>query len=168
MKRTVEEYMTLPYTIELTPDDGSYFVKVKELEGCMTVGDNPTEALEMLDDAKEEWFSAAIDDGLEIPLPESMREMKQSGKFALRMPKSLHQKLAESAEVESVSLNQYIVTLLAEKNILASIKRLVFVQGIQVAQDDIVGEMPSWGVTDRGKSCKVLPYEHRKLHVVGE
>jgi predicted RNase H-like HicB family nuclease len=125
MKRTVEEYMALPYTVELTPDDGSYLVKVKELEGCMTVGDNPAEALEMLEDAKEEWFSAAIEDGFEIPLPESMSEVKQSGKFALRMPKSLHHKLAEGAEAEGVSLNQYMVTLLAEKNALASIRRLI-------------------------------------------
>lgn len=34
MTKTVEEYMTLPYTIEITPDDGSFFVKVKELEGA--------------------------------------------------------------------------------------------------------------------------------------
>ncbi len=39
MKRNVEEYMALPYTIEIIPDEGSCFVKVKELEGCMSVGE---------------------------------------------------------------------------------------------------------------------------------
>jgi|LGOV01.1.fsa_nt_gb predicted RNase H-like HicB family nuclease len=127
-KTTVEEYMELPYTVELIPDEGSYLAKIKELDGCMTVGDDPTEALEMLNDAKEEWFYAAIEDGFEIPLPESMREVKQSGKFALRMPKSLHHKLTEGAEAEGVSLNQYIVTLLAERNALMSCKRMLIAE----------------------------------------
>ncbi|PNU20866.1 toxin-antitoxin system HicB family antitoxin [Geothermobacter hydrogeniphilus] len=168
MKKTVEEYMELPYTVELTPDDGSYFVKIKELDGCMSVGDSPADALAMIEDAKREWFAVAIEDGLEIPLPESMRDIKQSGKFALRMPKSLHQKLAESAEDEGVSLNQYIVTLLAENHVLASFKRLVVGPGVQTAQSDIVDDVLGWAVTDREKSRKVLPYERRKLRVVGE
>lgn len=168
MKKTVEEYMELPYIVELTPDDGSYFVKIKELDGCMTVGDSPADALEMIEDAKREWFAAAIEQDLEIPLPESMREIKQSGKFALRMPKSLHQKLAEEAEAEGVSLNQYIVTLLAENNVLANFKRLVVVQGAQTAQNNIIEDVPGWAVTDREKSCQVLPYDRRKLRVVGE
>lgn len=129
MKRTVEDFMKLPYTVEIVPDEESYLAKVKELDGCLTVGDSPAEALEMLEDAKLEWFSAAIADDFDIPLPETMREFKQSGKFALRMPKSLHQKLAEEADIEGVSLNQYLVTLLAERNTLASLKR-VFLQGV--------------------------------------
>jgi len=35
----VDAYMKLPYTIETTKeDDGSYFIKVKELPGCMSYG----------------------------------------------------------------------------------------------------------------------------------
>lgn len=168
MKRTVEEYMDLPYTVELIPDDGSCLAKIKELEGCMTVGDNPADALEMLEDAKREWLTVAFEDGFEIPLPESMREVKQSGKFALRMPKSLHQKLAEEAEADGVSLNQYIVALLAEKNTLASLKHLVIVQGTQIVQDRPIVEIPSWGVSGKEKSCKVLPFERRRALVVGD
>lgn len=36
-----------------------------------------------------------------------------SGRLLLRMPKTLHQRLAEAAEKEGVSLNQYIVFLLS-------------------------------------------------------
>lgn len=125
MKKTVEEYMQLPYTIEITPDDGSYFVKVKELEGCMSVGDTKAEALEMIDDAMRGWLEVALEDGLEIPLPEALREDKYSGKFALRMTKSLHRKLAEASEQEGVSINQYMVTLLAENNALHEVKGLL-------------------------------------------
>jgi len=70
MKKTVEEYMALPYTIEITSDDGSYFVKMKELEGCMSVGDTKSDALTMIEDAMREWLAVAIEDGIEIPLPD--------------------------------------------------------------------------------------------------
>ncbi len=37
-----------------------------------------------------------------------------SGKFVVRVPKSLHRKLSELAEQDGVSLNQWINTALAE------------------------------------------------------
>lgn len=123
--RTVDEYLSLPYTIELTPDDGSFFVKVKELEGCMSVGETRSEALTMIDDAMRAWLTAALEDGIGIPLPDAMQADRFSGKFALRLPKSLHCKLAESAEREGVSLNQHIVALLAERNALYEVKKLL-------------------------------------------
>lgn len=72
MKRTVEEYMVLPYTIEIIPDEGSYFVKVKELEGCMSIGETRADALAMIGEAMRRWLAAAIEDGIDIPLPQSM------------------------------------------------------------------------------------------------
>lgn len=123
--RTVDEYMSLPYTIELTPDDGSFFVRAKELEGCMSVAETKADALAMIEDAKREWLHAAIEEGLDIPLPEAMQEARYSGKFPLRLPKSLHRKLAESAEKEGVSLNQYLVSLLSERNALHEVRKLL-------------------------------------------
>lgn len=123
--RTVDDYMNLPYTVELTPDDGGFFVKVKELDGCMSVGATRVEALAMIDDALRAWLTVAIDDGLDIPLPESMQSGRYSGKFPLRLPKSLHRKLAETAEKDGVSLNQYLVALLAERNALHEIRQLL-------------------------------------------
>jgi antitoxin HicB len=116
MKITVEEYMELPYTIEITPDEGSYFVKVKELDGCMSVGESEIDALAMIKDAMREWINAAVEDGIEIPLPQAMQADRYSGKFPLRLPKSMHRKLAEAAEQDGVSLNQYLVMLLSEKH----------------------------------------------------
>lgn len=123
--RTVDEFMNLPYTVELTPDDSSYFVKVKELDGCMSVGATRAEALAMIDDAMRAWLTVAIEDGLDIPLPEAMQAGRYSGKFPLRLPKSLHRKLAETAEKDGVSLNQYLVTLLSERNALHEIRQLL-------------------------------------------
>ena len=123
--KTIDDLMKLPYTVELTPDNGSFFAKVKELEGCMTIGESMAEALEMIEDAKQAWLTAAVEEGIEIPLPGSMQEERFSGKFALRLPKSLHCRLAESAEREGISLNQYIVTLLAERNALSEVRKLL-------------------------------------------
>ena len=36
MSKTLNEYLALPYTIEVIPDQGAWFVQVKELPGCMT------------------------------------------------------------------------------------------------------------------------------------
>ena len=114
----LEYYMSLPYTVEVVPyHDGGFFAKIKELEGCMTEGETLEETLELLEDAKRAWLEAALEDDLEIPLPESMREEKEySGRILLRLPKSLHKKLTEAAQKEGVSVNTYIVNLLSERN----------------------------------------------------
>jgi predicted RNase H-like HicB family nuclease len=125
MNRTAEEYMALPYTIEIVPDENGFFVRVRELEGCMSVGTTMVEALAMIEDAMREWLHAAIEDGLDIPLPESLRKESYSGKFPLRMPKSLHEKLAKAASLDGISLNQYIVNLLSERNALEEVKRML-------------------------------------------
>ncbi len=99
-------------------DDGTYFASIKELPGCMTEGETQQEALEMLDDAKLGWLDIAIEDGDEIPLPESLIKKQYSGKFNIRMPKSLHRSLSEGAEVEGVSLNTHAVAFLGAGNAL--------------------------------------------------
>ena len=43
----------------------------------------------------------------------AMEKLEKSGKIALRIPKSLHAKLAEQAHNEGVSLNQYCLYKLA-------------------------------------------------------
>ena len=159
MKRTVEEFMALPYAIEITPDDGSYFVKIKELDGCMSVGDTVAEAVAMIEDAKRAWLTAACEDGLDIPLPEAMQVDRYSGKFALRLPKSQHRQLAEGAERDGVSLNQYIVTLLAERNSLAEVKRLL------AELSPAATEVPEveTAMTFTTKSPNVVPFRRRAV-----
>lgn len=70
--RNLEYYLSLPYTIELTPDvDGYWFAEIPLLEGCMTNGDSRADALAMIDDAKRSWLETALELGLPIPEPES-------------------------------------------------------------------------------------------------
>jgi antitoxin HicB len=107
MAKTIDEYLKLPYTIELITDpSGGYAVAVKELPGCISQGDTVEEAMQMIRDAMAGWIDLALEDGL--PIPEPRPEESYSGKFVVRVPKSLHRRLAERSEIEGVSLNQYI------------------------------------------------------------
>jgi len=120
-KERVEEYLKLPYTIKLIKEeDGTYYVSVEELPGCATIGDTLEEAMAMIKEAMEGWIESNLERGLEIPLPESMKEY--SGKFLVRVPASLHRRLVEQAKKEGVSLNQLVVSLLSEKITLKEIK----------------------------------------------
>jgi len=110
--KTIEQYLRLPYTRELIPEpEGGWFVRIKELPGCMSQGDSPEQALAMIGDAMRGWLEASLENG--DPIPEPRQEEAYSGKFLLRMPRSLHRRLAEAAEEEGVSLNQYINVTLA-------------------------------------------------------
>lgn len=112
MDKNVEYYMDLPYTIELTRDqEAGWFVRVKELRGCMSQGDTAEEALVMIQDAMRGWLEVAVEDG--IPIPEPQPDEEYSGKFVVRVPRSLHRALAEQAQREDASLNQYINVALA-------------------------------------------------------
>lgn len=166
MSKTVESYMALPYTTEIVPDENGFFIRVKELEGCMSVGGTKAEALDMIEDAMREWLHVAIEDGLDIPLPESMCKASYSGKFPLRMPKSLHGKLANAAVFEGVSLNQYIVSLLSEKNAVDELKRILQQQGKHVGVE--LPEMETQlSVMSKNMAAPQYPRREFKLVVGG-
>jgi antitoxin HicB len=70
MNKPLEYYLSLPYPIELIPDeDGYWFAKIPLLPGCMTQGATRNETLEMLDEAKALWLETALSEGIEIPEP---------------------------------------------------------------------------------------------------
>ena len=68
--KSLEYYLSLPYTIELTPDeDGDWFAQIPLLKGCMTQGASREEALIMLDEAKTLWLETALEENIAIPEP---------------------------------------------------------------------------------------------------
>jgi len=111
--KTIDEYMKLPYKMEIVPDleEGGYAVCWPELPGCVTCGDTLEDAVRNADEAKYVWLEAALEDGLTIPEPASLDDY--SGQFKLRLPKSLHRDLSEQAKAEGISMNQYCLYLLA-------------------------------------------------------
>ena len=102
----INEYMNLPYTMNIIPDkeEGGYTITFPDLPGCATCVDSLDDIKQMAEDAKREWFKAAIEEGYDIRSPQEF-----SDQLRLRMPKSLHQRLSNRAVEEGVSLNQYIV-----------------------------------------------------------
>lgn len=120
--KTLNEYLNMPYRMEIVPDtaEGGYIASFPELCGCITCGETVEKAVANAIDAKKEWLTAAIEDGIDIPTPETTENY--SGQFKLRLPKSLHKQLAEDARRDGISMNQYCVYLLAQNNALHSRK----------------------------------------------
>lgn len=117
-KKDINYYLGLEYSIRIVKQsEGGYFAKVDELKGCMTQGENLKETVNSIQEAMELWLQTAIEQGIKIPEPE-----KYSGKFVLRVPKTLHRKLVGCAEKEGISLNQYLIYLLSEQNSICTIK----------------------------------------------
>jgi predicted RNase H-like HicB family nuclease len=102
--------MKLPYNYIIKPiedESGSYFhASVLELDGCQSTGDTVEEAFANLHEAMEGWIETKLENGFTVPYPLDNVD-KFSGKFVVRLPKTLHARLAMEAEKEGVSLNQY-------------------------------------------------------------
>jgi antitoxin HicB len=114
MIKNLEYYAQLPYTIILEKwDDGEgpYWVaRVAELPHCLIHGQTPEEAVKEIQEVKLDWIRSNLEDGLPIPEPV---EHKYSGQISLRIPPSLHKLLSTRAEIEDISLNQYMTASLA-------------------------------------------------------
>jgi len=112
--KELKEYLALPYTIEILPDEQGYVATIPDLPGCMSFGYTVHEALTGLEEVKELWLTGRLEAGEEIPEPTKIEDF--SGKFVLRIPRSLHRRLDHEARKEGVSLNQYVLHLLSERH----------------------------------------------------
>ncbi len=112
----VKDYMELPYTRiikEMNDESGHYYYGyILELDGCQSTGDSVDELMESLNDAMEGYFEVKIAKNLSVPLPQ--QDDEYSGKFIVRLPKSLHKRLSIEASNEGVSLNQWACYKLAQ------------------------------------------------------
>jgi antitoxin HicB len=112
----VEDYLALPYAIELVQDSDAaghrgWVAEIEELPGCISQGATPEEAIANVRDAMLGWISVALEDGRDVPHPRALGTY--SGKFIVRVPSSLHADLVRTAAREGVSLNQFVATTLA-------------------------------------------------------
>jgi predicted HicB family RNase H-like nuclease len=115
IKTQVEYYLKLPYTITIQYEDeqGGYYVAgYLELPDLTMTGSTPEEAIKELLLEAPEWFELNIKSGYKIPLPS--KSSKYSGRINFRMPKRLHAKVAALAQREGVSLNQYLLSAVAQ------------------------------------------------------
>ena len=118
--KTLNEYLTLPYRMEIVEDhdEGGFVVSYPDLPGCITCGETVESAVANAQDAKRTWLEAALEAALEdgIPIREPDDLESYSGQFKLRIPKSLHKSLTEHAKREGISMNQYCVYLLSKND----------------------------------------------------
>ncbi len=120
-RRPLEDYLALRYPFNVIADpDGGYVVVFPDLPGCMTQVESLDELPAMAEEARRLWIETAHEQGHDIPLPSHPEGY--SGKFNLRLPRSLHRSLAEAAEREGVSLNQYVLSLLSRRDSQAQIE----------------------------------------------
>lgn len=106
------------YPIEVfwSEEDEGYVAVVPDLPGCSAWGETETDAIREAHAAVSAWIEAATAAGRSVPEPTlPLDEAGYSGRFVLRVPRLLHADLARSAKREGVSLNQYLLYLLTER-----------------------------------------------------
>jgi antitoxin HicB len=108
------EYLKKPYGRTVLPEpDGTFRSEIIEFPGCIAAGDSAAEALANLEEVAASWLEATLARGQRIPEP--IENVEFSGKLVVRLPKTLHKKAAHMAARDGISLNQFIVSSVAEQ-----------------------------------------------------
>lgn len=95
-----------PFNIEWSEEDQEYIATCPAFPGLSAFGESEEDALREGKVALEGFIETAKANS--IPLPEPTARVAFSGKFQLRLPKSLHRQAVRMADLEDVSLNTYI------------------------------------------------------------
>ena len=84
--KTLDEYMKLPYRMEIIPDteEGGYVVSFPELPGCLTCADTLEQAAVNGEEAKREWLIASMEEGLKFLNLSALMTIQDSLSFAFR------------------------------------------------------------------------------------
>jgi predicted RNase H-like HicB family nuclease len=97
--------------MEIVEDDGVWIASIPDLPGCNSYGDSVSEAISNIQQAKDLWIQGRYE--TDSPIPEPTNEEDFSGKFILRIPRTLHRCLFYEAKKQGVSLNHYASHLLS-------------------------------------------------------
>lgn len=114
LEKEAQKYLSKPYSRILVPQDaGGFSAEVLEFPGCFAEGETADETYANLEACASDWLVAMIEKGEHIPSP--LTNYEASGRFALRLPRSLYARAAKAAAKEGISLNQYISNAVAER-----------------------------------------------------
>jgi hypothetical protein len=107
-------------------EDGEPIFKatVKELPHVAEFGDSNNEVYDLAIDTINGLHNMAADMGHDFPSPLA-EDDDFSGRVTFRMPKSLHRLVANTADVEGVSLNQFLVMAITEKVSTGNVHTLI-------------------------------------------
>ncbi|MBE9048102.1 type II toxin-antitoxin system HicB family antitoxin [Pleurocapsales cyanobacterium LEGE 10410] len=120
-------YQKYSFNLRYSEEDAGYIAICPEFPGLSAFGDTPEEAIEEAKVALELFIDTYKEENK--PLPEPSVTKEHSGQIRIRLPKSLHQRLAMQAEEEGTSINtlmiQYISEGLSSTNTEISYKNLI-------------------------------------------
>jgi len=111
--KRIDQFLALDYPMEVTRDEFGYFVRIPDLPGCESSGDSIEEALAAIEEAKESWIAVALETRGTVPTPRGDDEY--SGKFVVRVGRSVHRDLVRIAAIEGMSLNAFVSAVLARE-----------------------------------------------------
>ena len=106
------EYKKVVFPFKNKDGSVTWVVKFPDLPGCSAVGNTEEDALKEAEIACQLWLDEYYEENNVYPEPRE--EPSYSGRLVLRLPKTLHQQLAEQAEEEGTSLNSLINVLLSQ------------------------------------------------------
>ncbi|MFI5345321.1 MAG: type II toxin-antitoxin system HicB family antitoxin [Elusimicrobiota bacterium] len=92
-------------------EDKGWIAVAPELPGCSAFGKTADRALKELEAAIELWLDTAKSKKWNVPKPVAAKE--PAGKVLLRLPRELHRDYLDLAMRDGVSLNQYMLYVLA-------------------------------------------------------
>jgi antitoxin HicB len=111
-RKSLEYFLNIKYPVTKHPaPEGGFVAEIEDLPGCLAQGETLEEAYNEIEIARKLWLETSHEDGQDIPSPRDDREY--SGKYIVRVPKSLYRKLDLLAAKEGTGLNQYVVSELS-------------------------------------------------------
>jgi predicted RNase H-like HicB family nuclease len=109
----MKNYKMIIYGIE-AQEGIQYVAEYPALKGVSGTGIDPEHAMRDLEINSTVNLEALREANLPIPESDLLIQTKYSGKLSLRLSKRLHAQVARAADVEGVSINQYIVEAVAQ------------------------------------------------------
>lgn len=150
----------LEYSFQVvwSDEDDAYIATCPELDGVSGHGASPEEAILEAKVALQLTIDTYREEGW--VLPEPARMVEYSGQFRARIPKSLHAKLAQQALNEGVSLNTYVVSLLASNSgkseVISSIKDTI--QALSASHPNPHKPVKNANANSKNKSPSSFPF----------
>jgi predicted RNase H-like HicB family nuclease len=91
MRQPLSFHLQKDYPYTVTPDpDGGFFIAFPDLPGCMTQVEDSSEIGQAAEEIRTLWLETAYAHEMDIPLPRANADF--SGKFVVRVPRSLHRR----------------------------------------------------------------------------
>ena len=100
------------FNLRYSDEDQGYIAVCPEFPGLSGFGESPEKAIEEARTALELFIETYREEDKPLPEPNVLKDY--SGQIRIRLPKSLHQRLAMQAEEEGTSINSLMIQYISE------------------------------------------------------